>query len=87
LQTDWTFRSKTQFALTETPSTIQPSYGIWNASIALLREGDWEIRGLVKNILDTHYSNLLGNGTTAGTVRFVPRDDDRYFGVNASKKF
>jgi iron complex outermembrane receptor protein len=87
LQTDWTFRSETQFALTETPSTIQPSYGIWNASIALLREGDWEVRGLVKNILDTHYSNLLGNGTTAGTVRFVPRDNDRYFGVNASKKF
>jgi iron complex outermembrane receptor protein len=87
LQTDWTFRSDTQFALTQTPSTIQPAYGIWNASIALLREGDWEVRGLVKNILDQHYSNVLGNGTTAGTVRFVPRDNDRYFGINARKNF
>ena len=87
LQTDWTYRSDTQFALTQTPSTIQPAYGIWNASIALLHEGDWEVRGLVKNILDQHYSNLLGNGTTAGTVRFVPRDNDRYFGVNARKSF
>lgn len=90
LQTDWTFRSATQFALTQTPSTIQPAYGIWNASIALIHgvnDKGWEIRGLVKNILNTHYSNLLSNGTTAGTIRFVPRDNDRYVGVNASYRF
>ncbi|MFT3965168.1 MAG: TonB-dependent receptor [Sphingobium sp.] len=87
LQSDWTFRSETQFVLNQTPSTIQPAYGIWNASIALVSDSKWEIRGLVKNILDTHYSNLLGNGTTAGIVRFVPRDNDRYFGVNARYSF
>jgi iron complex outermembrane recepter protein len=87
LQSDWTFRSKTQFVLTQTPSTIQPSYGIWNASVALIKDGSWEVRGLVKNILDTPYSNLLGNGTTAGIVRYVPRDNDRYFGINARKTF
>jgi iron complex outermembrane receptor protein len=87
LQTDWTFRSATQFALTQTPSTIQPAYGIWNASLALIDKRNWEIRGVVKNLLNTHYSNLLGNGTTAGTVRFVPRDNDRYVGVNASYHF
>ncbi|MET0363916.1 MAG: TonB-dependent receptor [Sphingobium sp.] len=87
LQSDWTFRSETLFSLDQSPYTIQPSYGIWNASVALLSDRKWEIRGLVKNILDTHYSNLLGNGTTAGVVRFVPRDNDRYFGVNARYNF
>ncbi|WP_343614772.1 TonB-dependent receptor [Novosphingobium sp.] len=87
LQTDWTFRSATQFALTQTPSTIQPAYGIWNASVALIDKRNWEIRGVVKNLLNTHYSNLLSNGTTAGTLRFVPRDNDRYVGVNASYHF
>lgn len=87
LQTDWTFRSATQFALTQTPSTIQPAYGIWNASVALINQRNWEIRGVVKNLLNTHYSNLLGNGTTAGTLRFVPRDNDRYVGVNANYHF
>ncbi len=87
LQSDWTFRSDTQFSLTQTPGTIQPSYGIWNASIALLSEGKWEVRGLVKNLLNTHYSDGLGSGTAAGLVRFVPRDDDRYFGVNARYNF
>ncbi len=87
LQSDWTFRSDTQFALTQTPDTVQPSYGIWNASVALMSNAKWEVRGLVKNILDTHYSNLLGSGTTAGVVRFVPRDNDRYFGVNARYNF
>ncbi|HEX7873006.1 MAG TPA: TonB-dependent receptor [Sphingobium sp.] len=87
LQSDWTFRSKTIFSLDQNPGAVQPSYGIWNASIALISDSKWEIRGLVKNILDTHYSNLVGNGTTAGLVRFVPRDNDRYFGVNARYSF
>lgn len=87
LQSDWTFRSETQFTLTQLPYTVQPAYGIWNASIALISDRKWEVRGLVKNILDTHYSNALGDGTTAGFVRFVPRDNDRYFGVNARYSF
>lgn len=55
--------------------------------MALIDKRNWEIRGVVKNLLNTHYSNLLSNGTTAGTLRFVPRDNDRYVGVNASYHF
>jgi iron complex outermembrane receptor protein len=87
LESDWTFRSPTQFVLSQTPYTVQPAYGIWNASLALVADNKWEIRGVVKNILNTHYSNGLGDGTTAGFVRLVPRDNDRYFGVNARYSF
>ena len=87
LQSDGSYKSATQYSLTQTPDTIEPGYGLWNASVALIGGDRWEVRALVKNILDRHYSNYRGYGTTAGAVRFVPRDNDRYFGVNARTRF
>ena len=88
LQSDVTFRSETQYALSQTPSTIEPSYAIWNASIAFLsRDSGWQLRGFVKNIGDTSYSSFLANGSAAGTVRFVPRDAKRYAGLQLRKDF
>jgi iron complex outermembrane receptor protein len=88
IQSDVSLKSKTQYSLTETPSTIQPSYVIWNASVALLGADDgWQMRGFVKNITNQHYATLLANGGLAGTVRFVPRDDQRYGGVMLRKDF
>ncbi len=48
LQTDYSWKDRTQYSITETPDTIQPAYGIWNASIALASGDRWELRGLVK---------------------------------------
>lgn len=87
LQTDASYKSKTQYSITQTPDTIQPAYGLWNASIALIGGERWELRALVKNILDQHYANTLGYGTTAGVVRYVPRDNDRYVGLNARIRY
>jgi iron complex outermembrane receptor protein len=88
IQSDVSVKSKTQYSLTETPSTMQPSYVIWNASVALLGSDDaWQVRGFVKNITNQHYATLLANGALAGTVRFVPRDDQRYGGVMLRKDF
>jgi iron complex outermembrane receptor protein len=87
LETDYNYQTATQYQFAETPSTIQPSYGIWNASVALLGKDGWTARVLVKNILDQHYSLYLANGTNGGTIRWVPRDDDRYFGVDLRKDF
>jgi iron complex outermembrane receptor protein len=87
LQSDFSWKDDTQYSITQTPDTIQPAYGIWNASIALLNEGRWEVRGLVKNILNEHYSPFIAYGAVAGVSRFVPRDNDRYFGVNANFNF
>ncbi|WP_156678562.1 TonB-dependent receptor [Sphingomonas profundi] len=91
LNSDYTWKSKTQYQLDERPDTIQPGYGIWNASIALVGKGDaggWQVRGVVKNIADKNYSSyLLASGAGGGLVRFVPRDASRYFGVNVSTDF
>ena len=88
LQSDVTFRSRTQYSLSETPSTVEPAYAIWNASVAFLTSNSGlQLRGFVKNITNTHYSSFLGNGSAAGTVRFVPRDDVRYGGVQLRKDF
>ncbi|UYY77088.1 TonB-dependent receptor [Sphingomonas sp. R1] len=87
LQTDASYKTKTQYAITQTPDTIQPAYGIWNASIALIGGERWELRALVKNILDQHYANYLVYGTTAGVARYVPRDNDRYVGLNARIRY
>lgn len=88
LQTDVSLKSATQYQLTQTPSTIQPSYVLFNASAALLgQDNGWQLRAFVKNIGNQHYSNLLGNGAVAGTMRFVPRDDLRYGGILLRKNF
>jgi iron complex outermembrane receptor protein len=90
LNTDYSYKTKTQYSITQTPDTIQPAYGIWNASIALLGDNDghrWQLRGVVKNIADKHYSTFLAYGAVAGLSRFVPRDNDRYFGVTGSIDF
>jgi len=88
LQTDVSLKSATQYQLTQTPSSIQPSYALLNASVALLgQDNGWQLRAYVKNIGNQHYSNLLGNGTIAGTSRLVPRDDVRYGGLLLRKSF
>jgi iron complex outermembrane receptor protein len=87
LQTDVELKSATQYQLTETPSTIQPAYAIWNASVAIIGKEGWQLRAYVKNLTNTHYSDYLSNGTIGGTVRFVPRDDDRYAGFVVRKDF
>jgi iron complex outermembrane receptor protein len=88
IQSDVSLKSKTQYSLTQTPSTVQPDYVIWNASVALLGADDsWQVRGFVKNITNQHYATLLANGALAGTSRFVPRDDKRYGGIMLRKDF
>ena len=90
LNSDYSYRTKTQYSITQTPDTIQPAYGIWNASIALLGDNQgqrWSLRGIVKNIANQHYSTFLAYGAVAGLSRFVPRDNDRYFGLTGSIDF
>jgi iron complex outermembrane receptor protein len=88
LESEYNWQSNTQYQLSETPQTIQPAYGILNGSIGILgRRQGWSARLLVKNIANQHYSSYLVSGNLAGVVRWVPRDDNRYFGVNLRKDF
>jgi iron complex outermembrane receptor protein len=90
VETDYNWQSSTQYQLAQTAQTVQPSYGIWNASLGLIfdRYG-LTARVLVKNIANTHYSSYLSNGTegSTGVVRWVPRDNSRYAGVDVRKTF
>ena len=83
---DW--QSAVQYSLSETPDTVQPAFGIWNASVGLIgTKGGWQVRALGNNLLDRSYSEALAPGSLGGIVRFVPRNDHRYFGINISKAF
>jgi iron complex outermembrane receptor protein len=88
LESDYNWQSKTQYSLSETPDTVQGAYGIWNASVGLLgAHNGWQLRVLVKNIANQHYSPYIAYGDLGGVVRWVPRDNNRYFGVNLHKDF
>lgn len=87
LSTQYSWQSKVQFSLDQNQNTIQPAYGIWNASIALQdTAADWRVAFDLRNILDKSYATLLStNG--ARIIRQVPRDDERYFGLSFHKNF
>ena len=88
LDTDYMWQSKVQYQLTETPDTIQGAYGIWDASVGIDDSAShWRVSALVKNIADTHYSSYLAHGNFAGVMRWVPRDNDRYAGIEVQKSF
>ena len=88
-ETDYNLQSATQYQLAQTAQSYEPAYGIWNAGIGATSEQNVTVRVLVKNILNQHYSSYVANGTegNTGVVRWVPRDDSRYWGVEVHKDF
>lgn len=95
LGTNYRWQSKVQYDLSESPDTIQKAYGIWDADISLNNlASSWRITLLAKNVLNKTYSSYLqssGATSTSGTAgyvyRWVPRDAERYFGINLRKDF
>lgn len=81
---DTTYSSAVQFDLSTSPNTIQPSYRLYNAFIALSKD-EWRISLIGKNLGDKSYAAFLLPG--ANTQRSVPRDDERFFGVNVRYSF
>ncbi|MFZ6676570.1 TonB-dependent receptor [Undibacterium sp. Tian12W] len=85
--TDFSWQSKVQYDLFQSTTTIQGSVGLWNASVALSApDNGWRLALIAKNLGDKSYATNLVNGTNTVT-RAVPRDDQRYFGVNLRKDF
>jgi iron complex outermembrane receptor protein len=87
LNLDYTYQSRTQFDLFQSPDAIGPGYGIVNAAIELAQPAaGWRVALVGKNLADKSYATNLVTGT--GYVhRAVPRDDSRYFGITARKEF
>ena len=83
---DYSYQSKTQFDLFQSPETIQPGYGVVNADIVLSTGSGWSFALIGKNLANKSYAtNLI---TAAGYVnRTVPRDERRYVGLSARKEF
>ncbi|WP_271104288.1 TonB-dependent receptor [Pseudomonas tohonis] len=87
LSTDYSWQDEVQFSLDQNPDTVQDTYGIWNASIALADyNAGWRVALLGKNLADTSYAQSLASGGSY-IYRAVPRDDERYFGVQLRKDF
>ena len=82
---DYTHQDDTQYDLSTNTTSIQPSWDVINASIALSpQDGHWRVSVVGKNLADESYaSNFLSGGTQRG----VPRDDETYFGVTARWNF
>ncbi len=84
---DYRWQSKEQYQLTQTPDTIQAAYGIVNASIALNDPAHGRRIALVgKNLANRSYSSYLAQSSNF-LQRWVPRDDERYFGVTLRQDF
>ena len=83
--TDYSWQDDEQFSATGDPMTIQPAYGIWNASAALsFADGMFELRGFVRNITDKHYATLItpnSADTSGGYAQYLSRYRERQAGL------
>lgn len=86
LGTDINWRTATQYSINQTPDTIQSGYAIWNANIGIATDAGLRVMLLARNLTDKSYSPFLTR-FGQGVVRFVPRDDQRYFGISVLKDF
>jgi len=84
---DYRWQSEEQFQLPQDPSTVQGAYGIVNASVAIDDAvHGWRLTFIGKNLANQSYASYL-TSQFGGIARIVPRDDQRYFGVNFRRDF
>lgn len=87
LSTDYAWQSRVQYDIGQYADTVQGAYGIWNAGVAVVQPSQgWRVSLLARNLLNKSYASFLGRGATY-VNRWVPRDDQRYFGVQARYDF
>ena len=87
LVADYSWQSKVNFDLQQQPDSFQAAYGLINASVALASEAGWRVSLVGKNLANKSYSTLVQNNPGQAITRYVPRDDQRYFGVTARYDF
>lgn len=92
VQADFNYQSKVNFDLSNNPATVQPGYGILNASFGIRPSGSrgMSVAVFVNNVFDKHYAAALFPtvGTTTGTLAGVlPRQADRYAGLRVRYGF
>ena len=83
---DANHQSSTNFDLQQQPDSVQPAYTIVNATLGLQSTAGWRVSLLAKNLGDQSYATFIQNSGNH-INRYVPRDDQRYFGVNVRYDF
>lgn len=85
---DYVWQSRTQFSLTETPDTVQKSYGIWNLNAGLEdKKLRLKLTLVMRNAINTHYASYMSYGAVGGVLNALPRDYGRYGGFVLRKDF
>ncbi len=89
LTSEYSWQSKQEYDLLQSPYAIQGAYGIVNGSVAVSSPvAGWRLAFIVKNLTNKSYATNLVAATDGSYVtRAVPRDDQRYFGINLRKEF
>jgi iron complex outermembrane receptor protein len=83
---DYGWQSKVQYDLAQSPDAIQPAYGILGASVGIASAQGWRVALIGRNLGNKSYAAFLQNSGT-NINRYVPRDDQRYFGINGRYEF
>jgi iron complex outermembrane receptor protein len=88
-----TYQSRTNFDIDQTPLAQQSPYALLSASVVVASQDDkYQLTLIGKNLTDKFYTSFItpvGNGIAPGsfTRLQVPRDADRYFGVQGLVRF
>ncbi len=87
LGSDYNWQSKVQYDIGQFADTQQGAYGILNGTVAVsTADHRWRVAVLGKNLTDRSYASFLARGATY-VNRWVPRDDQRYFGIDVRHEF
>ncbi len=87
---NYRWQSEVQYDLEQDPATVQDGYGILDLSIgAQTDDGRLAVNIFAKNVTDEFYVQSIVdfNAIIAGDLQFIPRDYERYFGVNVTYNF
>ena len=83
----YTYQSKQQNSISQTPFTMAPGYGLLGVSMTISDEPTgWEATLLVKNVLNKFYRSTYTQAN-GGIFSSLPRDFERYFGFSVRKNF
>jgi iron complex outermembrane receptor protein len=87
LNSAYVWQSKQQYDINQAPDSVQESYGLWDASVSLVSHDErYRLSFVAKNITDQFFTIIkVPNGTF--TRQIVPRDAERYVGVNLRVSF
>ncbi len=82
------YQTETSSDFSGNPALDIGSYGILDLGLTLVDKADrYEVGFVVKNATDQSYASLITTGGPAGSLRYlIPRDADRYIGVQAKMR-